>query len=273
ESLIATLGRALGRLYGPAFREERLALMLRFAECYPKGADRRALKALRWRQVVPLLALDSAKERAVFVDACAREAWSPERLRAELALRGRPRTALLAAAVRGRPTDGPEPDPDPDCAEFLGCSNSDLGWREVLVRSLEAYLLNLEAGLCLVERNRRFQIGDDDFSLDLVFFHRPMKRLFAIACRVEAHPLPGPDPLPLYLLWLEQNERQPGENPPVGLLLDAAAGPDSLVLRDLDRKPVPWYRSGLPPRSVLRAFFLRSLAAAREDADTGIGLG
>lgn len=272
ESLIATLSRALCRLYGRAFRPEGLRRMVRFAVCYPSERSRGGLRGLRWSQVASLLVLDDPKERDFYARACLRGAWSPQGLRAEISglAYARSRMSLSEGRSGGHRilvNRVPALAEDADCAEFLGFSQGlEAGWRAALLRSVEAFLLNLDAGFCVVERGKRFQVGAEDLCLDLVFFHRTLRCLFAVVLRAGPATEGPKDPLPFFLTWLNQNERRPGENAPVGVLLDEHGSLDGLLVRGLEGQeaPAPWYRSGLPPRGQFHAFYIQALAAARE---------
>lgn len=280
-SLIATLARALTRLYGRGYSEEDLRRMLRFAECYPTPQSRDTLAGLRWSHVVPLLSLTDARERNYYVTECRKNAWSPLRLREQIRgmAHARPEwsrdpgrsVAGKASSVAGETSI--EGLVDPDVMGFLGhAGGNPRDQRGAVIQAMEEHILNLEAGFCLVERWRRFQVGPEDFYLDLVLYNRRLRCLFALIFDFTPRPAGSKEPKDLmdfYLTWLNLHERQPGENPPVGIVLDAHAPGDRLSLRHLESESarVAWYQTGLPPRTVLHQFFLRTVRATREVGD------
>ncbi len=259
-SVIAGLARPLSRLYGESFGAANLARMARFGAAYPGARERAGLRGLGWDRIGALLELGEAKERARYAEACLREGWSAERLAREVARRGL--VASPSRASGGVFTPPPEPALDREGAAFLGCAGAAGDARERLVGRLEAFLLGSGAGLALCERSRRFQVGEDFFELDLLFFHRGLRRLLAVVALTEVGSGALKDPLSMALLWLERNLRLPGEEAPVGLLLEPSPGPEAPALRGLDGTVLPWHRGGLPPKAVLAAFYAR----AREEA-------
>jgi hypothetical protein len=72
----------------------------------------------------------------------------------------------------------------------------------------------------------------------------------------------------LYLRWLDQNERAPGEEAPIGLILCAGADAEQVELLQLDEKSirVAEYLTELPPLELLRDRLHRAITAAREQA-------
>lgn len=273
DSLIATLARALTRLYGRDYSEEALRRMVRFAECYPTKKSLEALAGLRWSHVVALLALADPRERDFYVVQCRKLAWSPLCLREQI-------KALAYAHSAWSRDSGPKPEKtspgdtlpqslaDPDLSGFMGCADgTPRDARSAVIQAMEEHILNLEAGFCFVERWKRFQVGPDDFHLDLVLYHRRLKCLFALVFDFGPHPSPRRELMDFYLTWLNLHERQPGENPPAGIVFDADAQDDRLSIRHLERENarVAWYQTGLPPRTLLHQFFLQAVAAAREE--------
>ncbi len=112
---------------------------------------------------------------------------------------------------------------DPLVLEFLGLkdeySESDL--EEALVRHLEAFLLELGGDLTFVGRQRRLRIGDEWYRIDLLFFHRRLRCLVVIDLKVEKFSPADVGQMNVYLNYAKEHWTQPGENPPVGLILSA----------------------------------------------------
>ncbi len=69
----------------------------------------------------------------------------------------------------------------------------------------------------------------------------------------------------LYLRWLDKHERQPGENPPLGLILCADRNEEQIELLELTDGSVrvASYLTELPPRELLERKLLESIARAR----------
>jgi predicted nuclease of restriction endonuclease-like (RecB) superfamily len=71
---------------------------------------------------------------------------------------------------------------DPYVLEFLNLNDRYLekDLEDAIMRELEQFLLELGVGFCFVARQKRIIVDDEDFHLDLLFFHRKLKRLIAI---------------------------------------------------------------------------------------------
>ena len=86
---------------------------------------------------------------------------------------------------------------------------------------MERFILEMGKGFSFVARQKRMIIDGEDFHLDLLFFHRTLKRLVAIELKFGKFKAEYKGKMELYLKWLNRNERQEGENEPIGLLLCA----------------------------------------------------
>ena len=122
-----------------------------------------------------------------------------------------------------------------------------------LVRELEQFILELGNGFAFVARQKRMIIDGEDFYLDLLFFHRRLKRLVAIELKVGRFKAAFKGQMELYLNWLDKHERQPDEASPIGLILCAEAGTEQVELMNLqkDNIMVAEYWTELPSKEVL----------------------
>jgi hypothetical protein len=108
-------------------------------------------------------------------------------------------------------------------------------------------------------------IGADDYYLDLLFFHRPLRALVAVELKLGRFDARDKGQMELYLRWLDKHERQPDENPPLGLILCADRNDEQIELLELTDGSirVATYLTALPPKAVLERKLLDSLARAR----------
>ena len=76
----------------------------------------------------------------------------------------------------------------------------------------------------------------------------------------------------LYLRWLEKYEMEPGEEPPLGLLLCTEGGEEQIELLQLDKSgiKVAQYLTELPPRHVLMHQIHKALESAKSRVDNSI---
>ncbi len=144
---------------------------------------------------------------------------------------------------------------DPYFFDFLGLPNGYLenDLEQAMIRELEQFILELGKGFAFVERQKRMIIDGEDFYLDLLFYHRRLKRLVAVELKIDRFKAAHKGQMELYLNWLDKYERQPGEAAPIGLILCALAGTEQVELMNLqkDNIMVAEYWTELPAKAVL----------------------
>jgi predicted nuclease of restriction endonuclease-like (RecB) superfamily len=152
---------------------------------------------------------------------------------------------------------------DPFVLEFLDLKDEycETDLEDALITNLERFLLELGGDLAFIARQRRLRVGDEWYRVDLMFFHRRLRCLVVIDQKVGKFSHADAGQMHLYLNYARENWTQPGENPPVGLIL--CAEKDSAVAR---------YALEGPPNKVLAAEYKLILpdadALAREVART-----
>jgi len=82
---------------------------------------------------------------------------------------------------------------------------------------MEQFILELGAGFTFVARQKRMVIDGEDFYLDLLFYHRKLRRLVAVELKLERFKAADKGQMELYLRWLEKHEMERGEGTPIGL--------------------------------------------------------
>jgi predicted nuclease of restriction endonuclease-like (RecB) superfamily len=156
---------------------------------------------------------------------------------------------------------------DPYLLDFLGLRDtfSEKDLESALLREIERFLLELGAGFAFVERQKRITLDGDDYYIDLLFFHRRLRRLVVIELKIGEFKPADAGQVELYLRWLDRHERQPGEDAPVAIILCAGTKRETVEYLDLSKSGihVAEYLSALPPRELLRERFQQALAAAR----------
>ena len=284
QQILASLAQQLERDYGKGFSYSALTRMARFAELFP---DERILvsliQELTWTHFIALLPLKDPLAREFYAEMCRVERWSVRTLRQKIGGMLFERTALsknspevvrqeLATLRDGRMT----PDMvfrDPYLLDFLGLSGvySEKDLEAAILREMESFLLEMGNGFCFVERQKRMSVGKDDFYLDLLFYHRHLRRLVAIELKLESFQPSHKGQMELYLRWLDKHERTVGEEAPIGLILCASADAEQVELLQLDEASirVAEYLVELPPVAVLRERLHRAIEHARERTALG----
>lgn len=157
---------------------------------------------------------------------------------------------------------------DPYFLDFLGLQNTYLedDLEEAILRELEAFILELGKGFAFVERQKRMIIDGEDFHLDLLFYHRILKRLVAIELKLGKFEAKYKGQMELYLKWLDKYEKQEGENPPIGLILCAEGSREQIELLEMHKDGiiVAEYWTELPSKKLLEQKIHSILIEAKE---------
>ena len=281
KQILVTVSRELTAEYGRGFSYAEIARMIQFAQGYPEEAIVVTLsQQLSWSHFHALLPIKDPLARAFYAEMCRIERWDVRTLRQKIggmlfqrtALSKRPRSVISAEI--GKLRDGlMSPDTvfrDPYLLDLLGLKGaySERDLESAILREIEGVLLELGTGFAFVARQKRMSVGKDDFHLDLLFFHRHLRRLIAVELKLESFQPAHVGQMELYLRWLDKHERAPGEEAPIGLILCAAADAEQVELLQLDAKSirVSEYLTALPPLPMLRERLHQAMEHAREQA-------
>jgi predicted nuclease of restriction endonuclease-like (RecB) superfamily len=216
---------------------------------------------------VAIIPLKDDLQRDFYAEMCRIERWSVRTLRAKIQSMLFERTALArkpAELARRelealRAEDLLSPDMvfrDPYLLNFLGLTDSysEKDLEAAILREMQHVLLELGDGFAFIDRLKRLVIGGEDFYLDLLFYHRRLRRLIAVDLKIGKFTAADMGQMELYLRWLDKHERQPGEEAPLGLILCADRNDEQVELLQLDRTGirVASYLTDLPPRPLLQ---------------------
>ena len=126
--------------------------------------------------------------------------------------------------------------------------------------------MELGAGFSFVARQKRMIVDGDDFYLDLLFYHRGLKRLVAIDLKLDKFRPEFKGQMELYLRWLDKYERKPDEEHPAGLILCASKSQEQIELLELGKSGirVAQYLTELPPRRALEEKLHQAIKNARQ---------
>lgn len=280
QEILPTLSAKLVPAYGKGFSERNLARMVSFAEAFPDAQMVATLsRELSWSHFIEILPLKQPLEREFYAEMCRIERWSVrtlrERIGSQLYLRSsiakKPEGVIAQELSHLREGGQMTPDlvfRDPYMLDFLGLPDgySERDLESAILREMERFLLELGAGFTFVARQKRISVGADDFYLDLLFYHRHLRRLVAVELKLEKFAPAHKGQMELYLRWLDQNDRAEGEASPIGLILCASADREQVELMDLDSANirVAQYLHALPDVQVLQAQLHRVVQLARE---------
>ena len=137
---------------------------------------------------------------------------------------------------------------------------------EAVSTQLEKFILELGQGFAFLERQKRFTIDGTDYYLDLLFYHRRLKCLVAIDLKLGKFKPQYKGQMELYLKYMQKYDMQPGENPPIGLLLCSEGNTEHIELLMLGEEniKVSQYLTYLPEKQWFIDKLNRSILIAKE---------
>ena len=269
KQIVVTLARQLTEKYGRNFEEKNLRRMLQFAEQFQDDEIVVTLsRQLSWSHFLALIPLKSPEARLFYAHQAANGHLGVRDLRSLISRKAFERTTIADTQLAANSSVPPGTFKDPYLFDFLGLKNDYLerDLEAAILRELESFILEFGKGFAFVERQKRMIIDGEDFYLDLLFYHRTLKRLVAVELKLGKFQARDKGQMELYLKWLDRYERQEGENTPVGLILCAAASREQVELLEMhkDGIVVAEYWTELPPKKELEQKVHDLLLEARE---------
>lgn len=272
KQIVPLLAAQLEAQYGRNFAERNLRRMMQFAEQFQDLEIVSPLATqLSWTHFVELLPLKTFEAKYFYAQKAVEEQWSKRDLRKQISGKAFERTAI--ANMQAVPT-GKVPlntFKDPYLLDFLGLPSGYLekDIETAILGELERFILELGKGFAFVERQKRMIIDGEDFYLDLLFYHRSLKRLVAIELKLGRFQAKHKGQMELYLKWLDRHERKEGEETPIGLILCAESSREQVELLEMhkDGIMVAEYLTELPPKKELEKKLHLALIEAKERFD------
>jgi predicted nuclease of restriction endonuclease-like (RecB) superfamily len=279
EQILPTLSAELMKDFGPGFTARNLGNMVRFAEVFPDEKILHTLCAkLSWSHFRLIIYLDDDLKRDFYAEMCRLERWSVRTLEKKIsgmlfertALSKKPEKLIREELDSLRTEDKLTPDlvfRDPYFLDFLGLKDRYLekDIEDAIMREIESFILELGVGFTFVARQKRIQVDNDDYYLDLLLYHRGLRRLVAIDLKLRDFQPGDKGQMEFYLRWLTKYEQRPGEESPVGLILCAGKKREIIELMELEEGAirVASYWTKILPRKLLRKKLHEAIQHAR----------
>ena len=268
KEVIKSLSRNLTEEYGKGWSEKQLRHCLRIAETFP---DREILYALSrqlsWTHFRTIMYLKDEIRREFYLEMAKLENWNTRTLDKKIdsmlfertAISKKPDKLIKQELKELREENKLSPDlvfRDPYFLNFLGLEDrySEKTLEAAILRELEKFILELGQGFTFVERQKRMLIDGDSFKLDLLFYHRKLKRLVAIDLKLDRFKAKYKGQMELYLRYLEKHEIEKGEETPIGLILCAEGSKEQIELLQLEKSGIriAEYLVELPSKELLQ---------------------
>ena len=242
-----------------------------------KTSGKKIISLLSFSHIVELLTLDDPLARYFYEQECIKCTWSVRELRRQIStnlyvragISANPDKLLSLPSMQGH--DSVELQiRQPFTFEFLGLKAQDIvdehDLEEALISHLQEFILELGKGFCFESRQKRIIIDDEYYYPDLVFYNRILHCGVIIELKNEEFSYENFGQLNAYVSHYRENEMQPGDNPPIGILLCTRKGKKMVeyALAGMDNQLfVSTYMLQLPDKKTLEEFLLKQLEKER----------
>ena len=258
KEIVSPVATQLVKEFGRNFELKNLYRMMQFANDFTEIEIVVTLsRQLSWSHFVVLLPLKSKEQKEFYASKIASDRWSVRETRHQIERKAYERNEIANMQAHSELEDVRNTFKDPYFLDFLGLKDGYLekDIESAIIKELENFILELGVGFTFVERQKRMILDGKDFYLDLLFYHRKLKRLVAIELKLGEFEPSHKGQMDLYLKWLDKYEKQDGENTPIGLILCAGKSNEQIELLEMhkDGIMVAEYWAGLPSKKELEA--------------------
>lgn len=275
DAMLQQLATRLTLEYGNGFSYSSLTRMAKLFTYLPEREIVVTLsQQLSWSHFVEFIKLDDDLKRAFYIELCTEARWSVRVLRERVSGMLYERTAIAKQPdemIRHELAQI-QPSPslflkDPYLLDFLDLKDNftEKDLESAILAELERFILELGSDFAFLSRQKRIQIGGNDYYIDLLFYHRKLRRLVLIELKLGEFKAEYKGQVELYLKWLAKYEQQADELPPIAIILCSDKDNEVVELMDLapDNIHVAEYWLKLPPKAVLQAKLHKAMIEAK----------
>jgi len=257
------------------FSDKNLWRMKQFYETYCADPKLSPLaRELPWtHNTIIFSRCKSAEEREYYLRMCIKEHYSKRELERQISSSHFERTMLgnqkLSAVLREIHPSIDHTLKDNYVLEFLGLpiEHEEKELQKALIQNMKQFILELGKDFIFIGEEYRLQVGNQDFYLDLLFFHRGLAALVAFELKIGKFSPEHLGQLNFYLEALDRDVKKPHENPSIGVLLCRDKDEEVVeyaLSRNLSPTMVAQYEIQLPDKKLIQAK-LHELSDALEE--------
>ena len=281
KQVLKNLSARLTERYGRGWSEKHLRHCLRSAETFSEDEIVSATqRQLTWTHLKTLVYIKDPLERQFYAQMCCIEHWDTRTLDEKIDQQLYQRTAISR-----RPEDVIQKELEdykqcnqllPDMVfrssyflDILGLPDiyTEKDLENAIITQMEGFISELGSDFSFVARQKRITVDSTDYYIDLLFFHRELRRLVAIDLKLGKFKPEHEGQMLLYLRYLNQNERKTWEESPIGLILCSEGNTEHIEYLMLDEKSpikVAQYYTQLPDKKLLAEKLKKAIAIAKE---------
>ena len=231
------------------------------------------ISRLSYSHIYEIMKVSDPLARYFYEQECIKCTWSVRELRRQIStnlyvragISSNPEKMLSLPSIQGHDSVDLQLR-QPFTFEFLGLKAQDVvdehDLEDALISHLQEFILELGKGFCFESRQKRIIIDDEYYYPDLVFYNRILHCGVIIELKNEEFSYENFGQLNAYVSHYRENEMQPGDNPPIGILLCTRKGKKMVeyALAGMDNQLfVSTYMLQLPDKKTLEDFLLKQL--------------
>ena len=245
------------------FSDKNIWRMKKFYETYkdfPKLST--LLREISWSHNLAIFSrCKTVEEREFYLKLAKQENYSFRELERQISASLFERTMIgnskLSTALRESNHELTNTFKDSYVFEFLNLSepHSESDLQRGLLRQMKNFILELGKDFLFIGEEYKLQVGNSDFYIDLLFYHRGLQCIVAFELKADKFKPDHLGQLNFYLEALDRDVRKSNENPSIGVLL--CKDKDSEVVeyalsRSLSPTMVSEYKKQLPDKKLLQ---------------------
>ncbi len=267
EQVIAKLSEQLVGEYGKGFSQANIFKMITLYENFSDENIFLTLsRKLSWSHFIEILSIKDPLKRDFYAQMAQLDNWSVRTLREKIGKMLFERTAIAQEPKHvidnsiGLVNEEGRLNPklflqNPYILDFLNLPSTynETELEQAILNEIQKFLLELGAGFCFVERQKRLAVGDRDYYVDLLLYNRYLRRLVVIELKPTHFKPAHKGQMEFYLRWLDKYEKKGDDKPPIGIILCAENGQQEVELFDLNESGihVAEYWTELPSKQIL----------------------
>ncbi|MBP3255315.1 MAG: DUF1016 family protein [Clostridia bacterium] len=283
KEVINCLSKRLTSEYGRGYSIRNIFNMLRFYEYFNDFEILQTLSAkLSWSHFIEIIKIKNGLKREFYTTMCINENWSVRTLRERIssalfertAISKKPEKTIIKDLQLLNKENKMSTDlffRDPYVLDFLDLKDtySEKDFESAIISELERFILEMGNDFAFLARQKRITIDGEDYYIDLLFYHRKMKRLVVIELKLDKFKPEYKGQVELYLKWLDKYERAEGEESPIAIILCADKNDMVAELLQLDNSDihVARYITNYVSKDLLEQKLMKSIEKAKRQLE------
>lgn len=279
KKIVSNLSDELTKEYGRGYSKRNLFNMMRIYDFFSDFEIVQSLTAqLSATHILEIIKIDDKIKRDFYLTMCTNENWSVRSLKDRInsmlfertLISKKPDETIINDLAMLKNEKRMSTDlffRDPYVLDFLGLNDtySEKDFESAILAELEKFILEMGIDFAFLARQKRISIDNEDYYIDLLFYHRKLRRLVLIELKLGKFKPEHKGQVELYLRWLEKYEKIDGENPPLGIILCAEKSSETVELLELDASGihVAQFITELPAKELLEFKLKEAIISAK----------